>query len=432
MRTRSRTDIPAEDQCYSSKNSVLINAGMSSNLFGLVYTTDTHTESITDVVTPDYRGIVRRGGIVNNPCSYSSLTLSDSGGGEVTHTTISGQYPEGVGIMTKTGPVTQFYAENSFGLQSIDFGSNSIEDAHTDAMAYAISQIDASDFGFGEDVAEIKETLRFLRNPITSLTKVNRSHKKKAYKLARKRNAPIWHLTDDHHAALRQRAYLQALSDTYLGYRFAYTPLVRSISDAVDALAYRTVKRKEPPRLTARGFSEFKVDSGLVQTAGLDGSIFQHREQAHVGVSAQILYATSGISRNSQGNILGLRTKDIPETLWAVMPYSFMIDRVLNVSQMIRGITNLSDPRINILAASTTERVDQTRSYKLEKISEWDTANWKHTTNGNTVEEHSFSYNRAIWSPSVKDTVGVASLAALVDDTQKIADLTALILSRVL
>jgi hypothetical protein len=397
---------------------------------GDVFTTDSHTESITDVVTPNYRSRIKDGAIINNPCSYSNLTLT-SGSGYLKQKSILGFYAtgNGQGITTWSGPVSQYYGG---GFQTPVAFDEALSDLHKSAMSYAISQIDSSEFGFGEDIAEIRETLGFIRNPIKSIAEISKRHRKAAFKLARKRNSRVWHLSDKTHVALRAREVTRAMNDTFLTYRFAYTPLVKSMSDAVDALAYRTVKRVEPPRQTARGFATYKDRSDGFFDSDVWGYTYEHTEEVDASVSAQILYATTGIKRNSHGNILGLRVKDIPETVWAVMPYSFMVDRIVNVSQMIRGITNLSDPRITILAASVTQRIDQTRSFKL--LSD----NLSHPNyvaseiEGNLVEEHSFSYTRSVWNPSVVDTIGVTSLPNLVSDSLKIADLTSLILSRIL
>jgi len=329
--------------------------------------------------------------------------MSDSGNSDAEFTHNTGSQ----GSYKLTGPVTQYRGGV---LPPPALSSVALKEAHQSAMAYAIAHIDSSEFSFGEDIAEIRETLGFLRNPIKSLTDISRRHSKHAKKVSIKNGVSI----------------AQAMSDTYLTYRFAYTPAVRSMSDAMTALAYRSIERSDPPRLTARGHAKVSlpVENG---TLDLPPFGFKTTASGELSVRAQILYTGSGIDKNSKLQQLGLRAKDIPETIWAVMPYSFMVDRIWNVSQFIRGITNLSDPRITILAASVTEKLEQNRSVQF--VSQ-DTASWTMSGEGNVVSDSTFTYTRTVWHPSALDAVGKSDLANLVSDSLKIADLVTLIFSR--
>jgi hypothetical protein len=125
----------------------------------------------------------------------------------------------------------------------------------------------------------------------------------------------------------------------------------------------------------------------------------------------------------------GLRFKDIPETLWAILPLSFMVDRMYNLSQTMRGLSSFLDPNLTILGAWTTTKVDTIETITwighvspiVESVQEAYT---------DTIVKTTESYNRQTWEPVFTDLFpDYVRLEGLIDTSEKFADTAALLWS---
>lgn len=400
QRVRTRSDTPTT-QFYETHGI----QGVSDSTEG-PYQDSYKNEYIEDVVTPGYREIIRRGGIVNNSCVYTCDSRKSSGSG-FGHFELSGY------IWECSGAVTQ-HVKNATGLGG-PAPVVSVDDGRATAKLRAIAAMDSSAYAFGEDIGEIGETIRFLRRPMTSLHRLSKEYRKDLNKVLRKKRINV--------RDAKQMA--KAHADAWLEYRFAVSPLVRSASDLLES--FDTMPKTPPPRQTARGFSR-DSDSDSTESSVYNGGttfVFKQTREVTRSDKASILYQVSNPVYDWRWRY-GLRNKDIPETIWQLVPYSFMVDRVLDVSSAVRAITNLADPSLSILAASVTTKHENKFSYQhVNQIRSGLTC----TVNGNTVTDTSFSYTRDTWRPSLSDTVPQFKPAGLVDDLTKIADLTSLILS---
>jgi hypothetical protein len=371
------------------------------------------SEAMVDYVTPNFRKAIASGAIINNPVSYEKSSLQAEGGGFIR--AVHPDDPENVyeyigGSITQTG-VTYCWNFSEVGHLNVD--STASVDA---AKFYAVANIDSTPYAFLEDTFEIRETLRFLRNPIGSLVKLSKEFKKVVKTKRKSKSVP--------HVA-------KAISDVWLEYRFAFSPLLRSVDDAIDYLHKDLAKT--PERRTARGFSK----SELRKSGTFFGRTYNHvasptwhfdrSTQRRVEVRAGILYAVSNPVDGVRFD-LGIRNKDIPETIWAIMPYSFMVDRVANISKSIRGLTNLLDPNVEVLAGWVVTKDDKQTVYRLtDHVS----GGWIIQTLGDNVRRKDFTYNRVKWSPTASDTVPPVDIGGLVKDATSIADLLALVYSNI-
>lgn len=369
------------------------------------------SERIVDVVTPQYGERIENGEVINNPCNY----LKDGA-----YTSTSGRL---------VAQRKEFYCGNKFRDKRLvtgdiaydlwyNYGASVYPSISRTAFAdeasaklRALSEIDSTPYGFMEDVFEIRETLRFLRRPATSL-------KKLAQDTWRRRNAAV-------------PLGAQAVADVYLAARFAATPLILSLQSGSEAIDKTIRSAERPKRRTARGFSKTShtESTGPVELTQYQSYFlptvegFAERSQS---ISAGILYEVSNPVVDYPF-FLGLRAKDVPEAVWAVVPWSFMIDRALNISQAIRGLTNLSDPSVNILAAWCTTRTEDkfgTRMISARSVNptsypltEFAPSEWSKTR---------FEYDRQVWIPSIVDALPPLDLKGLVSDATKIADALAL------
>jgi len=364
-------------------------------------------EEISDVVTDNYHKRIAEGEIINNPCVYGKK-----------------------GVRRETYPTVGLTNLQSGNKYTINGGSNTLrllevsrlisetktkrelkvlETVEKEAKLRALSNIDRTPYAFGEDVGEIRETLKFISRPLASLSDLSKSFQKDVKK-----------------SRIRDKTKAQA--DVWNTYRFAASPLVRSIYSAYEAAT--TDEDTLPERLTARGFSKnFDVVSWNSERANAASTYrFVHNDSADIDGHASILYEITNPMRFLKFK-LGLRTKDLPLTAWQLVPLSFMIDRMVDLSSSIGGLVALTDPRIRILAASYREK--RLRSSSVTAVS-WTDPSWAVNMASDTYTTENFSYIRNPWSPSFLDLIPQVKTRGLIEDATKTVDLINILISRLL
>lgn len=393
-RFRSREDLP-ETQLMSQTQKT---GGPTSSGPWTKYSL---TESMSDTVTPKFQRKIADGAIINNPCSYSKVYVHVDGQG-VYH---SVRKSDGWWYH-QSGAVTQHWMGNY--VSSLGLPSAVPEDLITQTTdvlkQQAIANIAKTPWSFGEDVGEIKETLQFLRRPAASLAEVSKSFERKARNLYR-----------------RYGNRAKALSGAWAAHRFAMLPLQRSLEDIVESSFVRNRKEFDAgQRLSAR--SRMTLRETKTQKRDIGYAHFSESRNDEVTIHAYILYETKNPLKGWQYRY-GLRLKDIPTTSWQLVPYSFMVDRVANVSNCITGITNLSDPSIRILAAGIVTTRDL--KYSCEVLADTNPL-WSSTCTGDVYNKDDFSYIRNTWTPTVSDTIPRIDFSGLVKDATSVIDLLAL------
>lgn len=377
---------------------------------------DLRTKVMDDIVVPGYARRIAMGEIINNPCVYSvAKTLAGYGSYLANQIGLNNTYTGDGGSMT-------LFQTSLTGVSYIPPTELSMRDTGSmvsEAKFYAIANIDPTPYAFAEDAGEIRETLKFLRKPFSSLLRMGKNFEKEVYKRHVLRNKGV-----TLRFGKRKLKYHAAdVAGAWAEYRFAAAPLVRSAMDALEAATwYEGIT--PPKRKTARGFvSEIGNDSDLKRYQHGGGAYDDYRRTiTHtLDVAAGILYAVSNPIEDLQWR-LGMRVKDVPETVWQLMPLSFMLDRFVDISRTIRGITNLLDPQVSVYAGWTTIRdeLEQTLRFETQVVPGWDV-----TVNGDKVTKTQYSYIRDRWIPSLSDTVPSITPLGLVKDATSTLDLIA-------
>lgn len=374
-----------------------------------------NVESMDDVVTPRYRKIIANGGIVNNLCRYVHTQRQVIGDGMAD--LVWGSFS-----WTGEGALTQHQALSA-GQWDVYCGWPANKADPDRAKLSALANIDSTPYAFGEDTLELKETIEFLKHPLKSILKLTNVSRKNYKKLRRRKGTRNLNSYD----ARRQAT---AIRDLYLEYRFAASPLYRSIVDALEA--YSAVTPVPSERLTSRGFS--KDDTGQITASdvpqyGGATNHFYNLERSRIDeYHASILYEVSNPIHDMKWK-LGFRVKDWPTTFWQVVPLSFMVDRLYDVTSFSKAVINLADPNVKILAASLVRKYETTHQWNLA-YGVW-TNGITGTVLGEVIRDTHFEYTRDPWKPSVKDTIPKLTPRQLVNDALKIADLAAIISSRI-
>jgi hypothetical protein len=410
MRSRTSSEPPVVGTHRNYKNGVLQTKSAATTM-------SEFSSTMSDFVTPNFRERMERGEILINPCSMAVDQRTTTGSGSVTQ--VQNASPYAVWTATGTGTITGYYDDYGGGLPSYSEAPipTLIEQVEV-AKQKCIATIDSTPFSFAEDLAEIRETLRFLRDPLSTIRRLSFTYKKLVKRL---KNQDRFRRSAKAHA----KAIANDLSSVWLEQRFAVMPIFRSVLQLMEA--YETEKVYRPERRTSRGIVEApsKSDSRIV-TKVSSGRTFTYRCSASSfgSVRAGIIYEVSNPIVNLQYKY-GLRFKDIPETFWAVMPLSFMVDRFYNISNFIGGAVNLLDPNVDILGAWVTTKRERTVSIGVRSILE---SGYTSTIVPDDIVDRHFEYQRTEWEPTFADTVPNLELRGLVDSAAKTTDLLALII----
>lgn len=360
---------------------------------------DYEYETMDDEVVPNFKERRNNGEVFFNSCVHVRTSEYCVGSGSEIFTTI---YDEQI---RKEGPSLSSMELQRIPSYVIGYLAPPSDryDHEAASKLRALAAIDSTPYAFLEDVFEIRETIKFIRGPFKTLITLFRR---------------FWD-------AVRQKQVsldlVDAISNTWLEFRFAITPLVRSCWDAFESLTHT---QNDPVRRTARGWSrdEQSLKDTMLNT-GFTSSATTSQEVQHW---ATIVYEESN-PINGWRDKYGLRFRDIPTSVWAVMPYSFMIDRVVDISAALTGLISYLSPDIKILGACHTrsELLTQTFTYEGYKnpayIKSYQAQTW------DTQVVITDTYTRTPWQPGLADLVPTIELFGLVDSITKIADLAALI-----
>jgi len=382
---------------------------------------DSLYRKFSDYVDESFHARSRAGEVFNNPCALILQSVTCSSGEDSTYVRQKVSAPAQTVTKTVGNFTTYGYLRSAAPIQSqmhlYALPVPRESECESICKQHAVAHIDQTPYEFFEDLAEIRETLQFLRNPIKSLANLAKAYKISKRKLTKK--------------SVKHEA--KALADLWNTYRFAAAPLVRSIMTALEAYNERDIPMRTKRR-SAHGKCLFTSDDAQSDTqykGAYEEFKYSIARTAEIAGHASILYEVDNPLDNWSFR-LGLRLKDIPVTAWEVVPLSFMVDRIVNIKQAIAGLTNLLDPTVSILAASYTTKITQSNKCSLTDIV-WADGSYNVTiTNPDYVEHKNFYYTREVWSPTVSDTFPTFTPGGLVKDFSSTLDLLAITVSRFL
>lgn len=292
-------------------------------------------DSMVDVVTPNFHKLVAQGVIINNPMRR---VYHETSGGFGTRSAI-GKGANTGGYNYMTGDIFG-YISQADGFQGLGLTLDESNNALLDAFA----GIDRTPYSFGEDLAELKETLTFLRHPMLELRDLMRRYNELR-----------------HRHIFKGFDFLKAHAHAWAEIRFGAAPLLRSAYSLAESIGnYRKVVK--PVRQTSRGFAQSSDSDG--DSKVFNGRRYMRYIEKTYECRASVLYEQPS-GTLSVNEYFGLRAKDIPETMWNVIPYSFMVDRFLNIDAVTRAYVNLFDPSVKVLSACTVEKRAQREMYSV-------------------------------------------------------------------
>jgi len=144
---------------------------------------------------------------------------------------------------------------------------------------------------------------------------------------------------------------LEFIPDMVLAYNLGWKPIVME----VDAVIHKIPALEEEARRTSRSTKSDKTSwtQDVVHTnlsgSGQNGT-FRYTYTEECVVRAGVLYADGFDPRQH----FGVRLTDVPSAMWELIPFSFVVDYVVNVEQYIQATTNVMFSRSFLATFCTT------------------------------------------------------------------------------
>jgi len=198
-------------------------------------------------------------------------------------------------------------------------------------------------FQSGTFFGELRQTINLLRRPLRGIGELTSNYHRRV-----KRHAP----------GKRGRKLHKFLADEWLTYSFGIVPLVADIDDLMHDLAVLTVGRPKLAPVRGRAFGkELRTSvsySGLI-SYWLQSTTETVSTEEDVVVRGAVRVILPDASSNWLGSDnLKQAMSDFVPTLWNLIPYSFLIDYVSNVGDVLSG---LSFNSATVSWANSTKRI---------------------------------------------------------------------------
>lgn len=374
----------------------------------------------TDIVDENFHARRMSGEVFNNPCTITVSRKRHSDNMGICRWYWN-QAPDMEYVIMTQGNLTEFMVSGTiFSNWNVPTPNPVLSDPVKQAKHFCLSHVDSTPYEFFEDLAEIRETIEFLRAPLHSIRSLHRAFKRKMREARRIRD-------------IQERA--NAIGNVWKQYRFALAPLIRSIMSAWEALAnFEDLER--PKRRTAHGFAEDTADPNSESIFTFFPLLGEYRYHYFDKLSTKMVEAHAAIYYEVTNPIvdwkfaLGLRLKDVPVTAWEVIPLSFMVDRLFHVKNMLTGLINIVDPTVTFLAGSVTTKTTESAVLTGTNMSSSHGLVTYDFQSSDSITFDEFEYKRDIWSPSFFDTIPSLTWKNVVKDITSILDLLSIVIGK--
>jgi hypothetical protein len=299
---------------------------------------------ITDEVIPNFRKLVSEGQVLMNPMSLTyNLRKTDYD----TLTFDAGLNPWGKRIIS--GTLACYWSTPPtfptwFATRIADAGARTLLRAH--------AKVAAEEFQGMVTVVEAHKTATSIARPFGQARDlINR--------ILVRRNGLI---------LFKGYTVTKAFVSAWNEYRFGWKPLLLDIQGIHDAYVQSEAFHPKPLRLVARA-SDSDITWRQLQT---NVTAPTHLTKLTMGasyvrsakVASGVLYQlTDGSLENATARRMGFRLSDVPASVWELVPYSFIVDRFVDVGQWLKAI--VPQPGVQVLGTWTTTVDRQINDHKI-------------------------------------------------------------------
>jgi len=300
-------------------------------------------ESMVDNVTPRFHERSGKGEVIINPMVKTKQELIMTPGGFSFRNN-----PGGSNDFTDT--YDGFYAIDRKGGPAHHLPvSINLQELHTLAGTQAASAVDEPIFEATIFVAELREAIAFLRNPVKGYVDFLKYCKRMKREKAQRSGL--------HH--LYQESLYDFLASNWLAYRYGVRPLLYDAQDAMKAI--ESLAHVAPKRKTARGSASASGHDANSFTASqyaanVKVQTFTSRD---VSVRAGILYE---IYRDP--DTFGKSIRHVPAAAYEMLLFSFIVEWFANIGSWLRAIVpKVGTRQLGSWTTTQDKQTSRTTSY---------------------------------------------------------------------
>lgn len=257
------------------------------------------------------------------------------------------------------------------------------------ALTAAFAKLGKPKYELGVELGELKETLQFLRSPLSTLRSfLTRDRSSNLRKLR-------WVLKNKRDSGRIYPSTGKTVADTWLELRYALRPLIGSIQNAlelslkarrIDPSRIRTVGKKLTTSLTK---SLKETGAGAIYNLQMVSDV---KTTARATIRAKVYYRQ--ISEASTSRKLGVSLVNIPEIAWELTRCSFIADWFVNLGDYIASFR--ITPELQILGSTVSYRLSLEHSKEITSCDPVSGATFSELDLGGKTTATTQSYDRVV------------------------------------
>lgn len=321
------------------------------------------TLDMTDVVTPNYQSLIARGHIINNPLLSHKVTATCAPGSRFASASAYdiANAPDGAWIGMQQDGNPSFAHGSHWIYPEVDSQA-----VITNASLEALNRVQGPEVMGLVDLAELRKTISFLRNPISSVTNwlktAGRMSRDGTRRLSSTQLKALGLPSNKREEVLNA---VSAVGGLELAYRYGLGPLQGSVEGVMEGL----MKIPRPIRQTARGSSSKSATTSWT----LDYVQNSWRGTITGTFTRDVVVRSGLLYDHHRENTWGMSLDNAPQAIWELIPYSFVIDKIVNVGDLIGAFS----PRYGVrelahyYTITTTDTIQEALSgvYNIDYVS---------------------------------------------------------------
>jgi len=329
--------------------------------FGTIYTGE--SRKMTDIVTRGFQKRRAHGEIFMNPMSMEHSEASVQSGIGYHLKKIAPIVCSGINQYYETkaeGPWFNhlMWALHSNAVKPLAVGSvisdMELSDLQKEVSTKALAKRGASDNNLFESIAEYRQAISLLKNPLQSVSRLLAKADKATVSIARSKSRSNNDLLIS--ASIPKGTGVAAatgVSAGYLSIRYGLMPLIRDITGIIKGLE----KKIGHMRISARAQGELSRSSttSVIYNAG----VFSHTYGIQTSDSVVVRALSLDEYFVSRAQNIGFASKGLITVPWELIPYSFVIDWFVNLGDYLNSLVPLPALK-NLGSCLVTYRARQT------------------------------------------------------------------------